>query len=107
MSPSAETKGETSHSQRQRYDFLDFTVRTMSLLQTFRPTHAFKAIAGAFLPVKSSPGEDVEEDLQGELPGPETLGWESERYWKYFARHRARVARRLGVAINVLDGIEL
>ena len=41
MSPSAETKGETSHSQRQRYDLFDFAVRTMSPLQTFRPTHAF------------------------------------------------------------------
>src|SRR6516162_10780345 len=41
MCPSAETKGETAHRQRQRYDLLDFAVRTMSPLQTFRPTHAF------------------------------------------------------------------
>jgi hypothetical protein len=65
------------------------------------------AIAGAFLPVKSPSGEDVEEDFRGELPNPETLGWESEQYWKYFARHRARVARRSGAAVDVLDEIEL
>src|SRR5262249_32684018 len=29
------------HSQRQRYDLLDFNLWTMSPLQTFRPTHAF------------------------------------------------------------------
>jgi hypothetical protein len=67
----------------------------------------FGAIASAFLPAKGSSGEDVEQDFQGEIPAPETLGWESGRYWKYFARHQARVARRLGVVTDVLDDIEL
>jgi hypothetical protein len=61
------------------------------------------AIAGAFLPAKRSPGEDVEEDFQGEIPDPETLGWESGYFWKYFARYRARVARRLGLRIDASD----
>jgi hypothetical protein len=61
------------------------------------------AMVGAFLPAKRPVGEDVEEDFRGELPGPETLGWESEQYCKYFARHRARVARRLGVRIGASD----
>jgi hypothetical protein len=65
------------------------------------------AIAGAFLPAKRTPGEDVEEDFRGETPGPETLGWEFEQYWKYLARHQARVARRLGVALDVLDEIDI
>jgi hypothetical protein len=61
------------------------------------------AIAEAFLPAKPQVDENVEEDFQGELPGPETLGWEFEHYWRYLARHRARVARRLGMTIDASD----
>jgi hypothetical protein len=64
------------------------------------------AIAGAFLPAKRLPGEDVEEDFQGETPDPETLGWELGYFWKYFARYRGRVARRLGIKADASgDGI--
>jgi hypothetical protein len=38
MSPSAETKGETAHRQCQRYDLLDFAVRTMSPFGQCRPS---------------------------------------------------------------------
>jgi hypothetical protein len=61
------------------------------------------AIAGAFLPAKRPSGEDVEEDFRGEIPDPETLGWESGYFWKYFARYQARVARRLGIKANASD----
>ena len=66
-----------------------------------------RAMAGAFLPLKRAAGEDVAEDFQGETPAPETLGWELNRYWKYVARYRGRVARRLGVMVDALDEIEL
>src|SRR6516164_7734650 len=64
MRPSAETKGETSHSQRQRQDLLDFAVRTMSPLQTFRPTHALnwnqsKAIGGYVVAVTRLLGQEA------------------------------------------------
>jgi hypothetical protein len=60
-------------------------------------------IAAAFLPAKRPPGEDVDEDFQGQAPEPETLAWEFDRYWKFHARHRARIARRLGVLNDGLD----